>query len=231
MEKNQTAFTSRLSKGQAVAALLYLPVHVVLLPVAATALLLYGILDEATANILCYVIGTAYMLIFLWKFFRLDFDALCEHPLSCLVEICVSYGAMWCFNLCVNGLLLLLNLSENPNNEALFDIAGMKFGQIAAMTVFMAPLVEEPIFRAGIFGLIRRRSRVLAYVVSVLLFSLYHVWAYAVADPKNLIYIVQYIPVSCLLCRCYERTNTIWSSIFLHMLVNGVSMALLYAIL
>ncbi len=231
MENNRREFTSRLSKWQAVAALAYLPVHVVLLPLAATALLLHGILDEATANILCYTIGTAYMLIFLWKFFRRDFDALCDHPLSCLVEICVSYGAMWCFNLCVSGLLLLLDMGENPNNEALFDLAGLKFGQIAAMTVFMAPLVEEPIFRAGIFGLIRRRSRALAYIVSVLLFSLYHVWAYAVVDFRNLIYIVQYIPVSFLLCRCYERTNTIWGSIFMHMLVNGVSMALLYAII
>ena len=35
---------------------------------------------------------------------------------------------------------------------------------------------------------------------------------------------IQYIPVSFLLCRVYERTNTIWSSIFFHMLVNWVSM-------
>ena len=33
-----------------------------------------------------------------------------------------------------------------------------------------------------------------------------------------------FVPISILLCRCYERTNTIWSSIFFHMLINGISM-------
>jgi len=35
--------------------------------------------------------------------------------------------------------------------------------------------------------------------------------------------IFQYLPISYLLCRIYERTSSIWASIFLHMLINGVS--------
>lgn len=224
-------FTSRLSTGQSVAALVYIPVHLVLLPMLLGVLMLKGFMDEAELNLIYYAIGTVYMFLFLWKFFRRDFDALCDRPLSCIVEVCVSYGIMWGCNLLVNGTLLLLGLAENPNNEAIFDMAGLKFGEIAAMSVFLAPLVEEPMFRAGVFGVLRRYNRTLAYVVSILLFSAYHIWAYAVMDVKNLIYIVQYIPVSFLLCRCYERTNTIWSSIFMHMLVNGVSMALVYAMM
>ena len=59
--------------------------------------------------------------------------------------------------------------------------------------------------------------------MSMLLFALYHVWAYALESPVYLLYILQYLPISYLLCRCYERTDSIWSSIFLHMLVNAVS--------
>lgn len=34
-----------------------------------------------------------------------------------------------------------------------------------------------------------------------------------------------YIPVhAVLLARCYERTNSIWSSIFFHMTVNAISL-------
>lgn len=231
MDRKRVEFTSRLSKGQAIAALLYLPVHVVLLPLLAVILMLRGVLNETEANLLCYAVGVAYMLVFLWKFFRRDFDALCDRPLRCLLEIAVSYGIMWCCNLFINMLLYRLNEVSNPNNEALFNLAGMEYGQMAAMAVFMAPVVEESIFRAGLFGVLRRRSRTLAYIVSVLLFSAYHVWSYALADLKNLIYIVQYIPVSILLCRCYERTNSIWGSIFLHMLVNGVSVAVMYTML
>ena len=45
-----------------------------------------------------------------------------------------------------------------------------------------------------------------------------------------LLYMLQYIPVSFLLCRCYERTESIWCSIFFHMLVNGVALNALSAL-
>lgn len=231
MNREHLVFTSRLTKGQAIAALVYLPVHMVLLPLAATFLMLRGLLDETQANLLCYAVGAIYMLIFLWKFFRRDFDALCDHPWACIREVLVCYGLMWCCNFVVNGVMLLLGMGDNPNNEAVFGMAGMEFGPIAAMAVFMAPIVEEAIFRAGLFGVIHRRNRTLAFVVSMAMFSLYHVWSYAFLDLKNLVYLLQYIPISYLLCRCYERSNSIWSSIFLHMLVNGISMSLLYALM
>lgn len=231
MNRKTLPFTSRLTKGQAIAALVYLPVHMVLLPVIVTIMMLRGLLDESQANLLCYTLGVAYMLIFLWKFFRRDFDALCDRPWACIREVLVCYGLMLCCNFVVNSIMLLLGMGDNPNSEAVFDMAGMTFGPIAAMAVFMAPIVEESLFRAGLFGLIRRRNRTLAYVVSMAMFSLYHVWSYALMDLKNLLYLLQYIPVSYLLCRCYERTNSIWGSIFLHMLVNGVSMWLLYAMM
>ena len=177
MNRKTLPFTSRLTKGQAIAALVYLPVHVVLLPLAATFLLLRGLLDETQANLLCYMLGVVYMLVFLWKFFRRDFDALWDHPWACVREVLVCYGLMWCCNFIVNGIMLLLGMGDNPNNEAVFGMAGMTFGPIAAMAVFMAPIVEEAIFRAGLFGILRRRNRTLAYAVSMAMFSLYHVWS------------------------------------------------------
>ena len=79
-------------------------------------------------------------------------------------------------------------------------------------------------FRAGIFGTLRRYSRWGAYLVATLAFSLYHVWSYALVDPVYWLYFIQYVPVSLLLCRVYERTNSIWGSIFFHMLVNYIAM-------
>jgi membrane protease YdiL (CAAX protease family) len=60
-----------------------------------------------------------------------------------------------------------------------------------------------------------------------LCFSLYHVAPYAVLDPVNWIFLLQYIPASLLLARCYERCNSIWGSIFFHMLINAVSFSAL----
>ena len=84
--------------------------------------------------------------------------------------------------------------------------------------------------RNALHGGLRRKNRTLAYLVSMLLFSLYHVWGYAMIDPTNWVYLLQYLPVSWLLCRCYERCNSIWGRIFFHMSVNAVSISALNAL-
>ena len=216
-------FTSRLSRGQTVAALVWLPVHVLLLPLAAGLLYQRGMMDEVGVNLTVYVLGTLYMLLCLGRFFRRDFDPLCDRPFLLVLEVIAGYGLILCGNVLFSGVMSLLGMTENPNNEAAVSLVNESFGPVAAMTIFLAPLVEEGIFRAGLFGLVRRKSRAAAYLVSTLLFGLCHVWAYAFSDPKQLLYLLQYIPAGVALCRCYERTNSIWGSVFLHMLNNAVS--------
>ena len=233
MGNNRVEFTSRLTRKETVAALAYLPVHLWLLPLLLQQMINRGAMDDVAANVICYSVGLLYMLGLLLRFLRRDFDPLCDRPGYCLLEILENYVLMYLGNMAVGSLMMLVlgQSGENPNNAGLMDMAGRGWNQMSAMAVFMAPIVEESIFRAGLFGVLRRRNRTLAYVVSMAMFSLYHVWSYALMDLKNLIYLLQYLPVSYLLCRCYERTNSIWGSIFLHMLVNGVSMWLLYAMM
>ena len=215
-------FTSEQSKWERILALAWLPVHLFLLPMLAV-WLFSDRMNQAELNLVVYGTGVVYMLLTQWRFLRRDFDPLCDRPLRVLLEVLISYGLMLLMNLALNGLLMFLLPEENPNNSSIMDMAGMDYGMVSALAIFLAPIVEELMFRAGIFGLIRKRSRWAAYAVSMLLFALYHVWAYALESPVYLLYILQYLPISYLLCRCYERTDSIWSSIFLHMLVNAVS--------
>lgn len=226
MRKELPEFTSRLSRGETIAALLYLPVHLALLPLVLVPSAAYLGLDVTDLNLILYAVGTVYMLLLLFKFLRRDFDPLVDRPGYCLMEIITHFALMYLANLAVASLLLLIPwfTGDNPNNSAVMDMAGQDWGKMSAMAVFLAPIVEECMFRAGIFGTLRRYNRWAAYIVATLAFSIYHVYGYAVQDSTYWLYIIQYIPVSILLCRVYERTNTIWSSIFFHMLINWVSM-------
>ena len=73
----------------------------------------------------------------------------------------------------------------------------------------------------------RRRGRLAAYAVSVLLFCFYHVWQYVLLDWRYLLQMINYIPVSVALCYSYEKSGTIWVPIAFHMLVNAISMSAL----
>ena len=225
-------FTSRMTRGEVIAALLYLPLHVGLIPSLLYRLPATSSLSDLTVNMVVYITGAVYMLLFLGRFLRRDFDPLIDHLGYCVLQILICYGMMVAFNLMLSGLLVLFLPSDsvNPNNSAVMEMAGVEYGKTAALAVFLAPLVEEPIFRGAIFGSLRDRNRILAYAVSMLIFALYHVWGYALQDPVYWLYLLQYLPVSWLLCRCYERCDSIWSSIFFHMMVNAISISALNAL-
>ena len=219
-------FSGSLTKKEALAALLYLPVHMLLLPLLMLYLSKNGVADDPVLVFGQYAVGAVYMLIMLGGFLRREFDALCDRPFRSILTVIGAYlGTMYLTVLA--GLLLQLVPGTNLNNAAVADMATENMGVTAATAVFLAPLVEEPIFRAGIFGQLRKKNRALAYAVGALAFSLYHVVGYAGQNPLYLIYAVQYIPASLMLMLCYEKTNSLWSSIFLHMLINGVSLNLL----
>ena len=100
-----------------------------------------------------------------------------------------------------------------------------------AVAVFMAPLVEECLFRGVLFGAIRPRSRFWAYAVSIAAFALYHVWQYAFMyqDARLLLSALRYVPVSAALAFCYEQTRSIWPPVFFHMFINAMSLTLVGA--
>ena len=227
-------FTSSMQPREYAAALLWLPVHLLLLPMLCVRLIENGALTESRANLLVYGIGAVALCLLCFGFLRRDFDPLCDRPFACLLEILLSYGMMLGCNFIASAVLNLLqtllgNSSEllNQNNEALLDLAGEDFGTISVVAVFLAPITEELMFRGGVFGLIRKKSRAWAYAAGTLLFALYHVWGYALLDPTYWLYLLQNLPAGFLLCRCYERSNSIWCSIFFHMLVNLISLRML----
>ena len=216
-------FTSRQSRTELVLALLWLPVHLLLLPNLLVRF--FPQLDAAALNVACYAIGAVYMLLTQFRFLRSDFDPLCDRFFAVFLQVLGCYGAMLLFNMALSGLLLgFLEELDNPNNAAVVSMARVSSGPVSAMAVFFAPILEEVMFRGALFGALRHRNRLLAYIAGMTLFPLYHVWGYALSDPTAWIYFVQYIPVSYLLCRCYERCDSIWGSIALHMLINYLAL-------
>ena len=229
-EKKTVPFTSAMSRREYAAALGYIPVHVYLLPRLLYALLGEDGISPLEANLACYAVAAGILFICLRRFFFREFNALCDYGPGVLLELAKSYGFLLLCNLAVSLILLLAGYADNPNNAAVFSLAGEDLGKTTAVAVFLAPIAEEAMFRGGVFGVLRRFSRAAAYAVCTALFALYHIWGFALQDPTAWLYLLQYLPAGVLLARIYEKTNSLWASIFLHMTVNGVSMAAISAL-
>ena len=224
MEKRRISFTSSMSRWERAAALGYIPVHVYLLPRLLVSFYGGREISVSGANAVCYAIASLVLFFCLRRFFRREFDALCDFGPGVLLEVAKSYGVLLLCNMAVSVVLILVGRTDNPNNAAIFSLAGEDLGMTTAVAVFLAPIAEEAMFRGGVFGALRRYNRFAAYAASMLVFSVYHIWSYALDDPMVWLYLLQYLPASFLLARIYEKTNSLWGAIFLHMTVNGVSM-------
>ena len=94
------------------------------------------------------------------------------------------------------------------------------------IVVLLAPFVEEVLFRGLVFGCLREKSRIFAYILSCALFAFLHVWTAAVSnwDLGYLILMLQYLVPGLVFAWAYEHSGTLWTSILLHMLVNALSL-------
>ena len=223
-------FEELMTRREALAAAIYLPVHAVLLPLLLTYLAVLGVISPGvTMNVAWYIIGVGFTLILLGKYLRRSFDALLDRPgqslLALVSGLATDYLLSWAFALVL--LLFGMTAGSTANNDAVAELASEGANRMFAVAVLLAPMVEEPLFRGLLFGTVRRRGRLAAYAVSVLLFCFYHVWQYVLLDWRYLLQMINYIPVSVALCYSYEKSGTIWVPIAFHMLVNAISMSAL----
>ncbi len=222
-------FKDRLSTREFVGAMVIMSLHCVFLPriVAFAILFLQLDIGGVQFNLVYYIISFSLVLLLLGGYLRRSFDNLLDSPLLCLKQFLIAWGLCYVLNIAVNLLLIFFGaIDSNPNQNAVEALASSDKRTMTVIAVLLAPMVEEPIFRGGVFCTLRRRSRIAAYIVTVLLFGLYHIWSYMLSarDITMLIYVLQYVPGGIALCYAYDKSGSIWTAILFHMSYNFISM-------
>ncbi len=218
----------RLTASELRSAIILLVLHVAVFPIALSLLSAAkpSLMSAAQLNFVYYAASLLLVALLLGRYLRRSFDGLIDAPLRCLSSFALGWLMYFLLSLAAAYLLQALNVTgDNLNEETVNTLLSSERGIIVAMTVFMAPLVEEPIFRGGLFCGLYPRSRAAAYLVSMTLFCLYHVWQYAVLlhDASYLLLAIQYIPAAFVLCFIYRRSGSLWTGIFFHMSVNALA--------
>ena len=96
----------------------------------------------------------------------------------------------------------------------------------ALIVIFLAPFVEEVLFRGLVFGCVKEKSRVVAYAVSSLLFAFAYVWSFALSgwDMSYLTLMLQYLVPGVVFAWAYDRSGTLWTAVLLHAIVNALAL-------
>jgi len=224
-----------MTRAERICGWILLPTHMFLLPIlisfASNSIFpMMGIsLSTAWINVLYYAISFTLTLCLMFRYLKLSFGNLWDGVLRALQAIIFGYFLYYALIYLISILVSLIpEIPTNPNDALIVDTAKLNPGAMTVVAVLLAPVVEETLFRGVVFGTIRGKSRFLAYFVSTLIFSIYHLWQYAAMDFSwtLLLQLAQYIPGSIALAFCYEKGGSIWSSIFLHMFINYITLTI-----
>lgn len=126
--------------------------------------------------------------------------------------------------------VLGIQTTDNANEEAV--VAMMKASPLLSVLAFViaGPLCEEITYRLGLFTLLRKYNRFLAYVVVVIFFGLIHFSFTSTAIVNELLNLPYYMMAGAILSYAYEREG-LATSMVAHVTNNLISFisSLLYA--
>lgn len=184
-----------------------------------------GISDHVRNMIYYYVLFAVTLLVF-WIFLGRTTSYFLTNVWKTLGTVCVGLVAFYGLNELAHRVFSLVVTNQTNLNDVTISaqIADAPRSTIL-IVVFLAPFVEETLFRGYVFGNLREHSRVAAYIVSCLLFAFLHVWQFAVVS-RSLTYfllMLQYLVPGLVLAWAYERSGTLWGSILLHAAVNALA--------
>lgn len=220
-------FSAPLTSRQFILGLTYLAAEFLVVP-----FLLRYLLDtffpgssNTTANFLYYVVNFFAVLLLFGSFLKKNFRILCNHVPRFLGYALLGLVLYWVAGLIMTELTYaLMPYFTNVNDASIATLTKDGYLFMAIGTVLLVPTAEECLFRGLLFRGIWDKSRFLAYAVSALCFCCVHVAGYIGSYdlPLLLMCFVQYLPAGLILAWCYESSDTIFTPILIHSVINAI---------
>lgn len=138
--------------------------------------------------------------------------------------VILGYVLYYVLDWLVTAFVGLFPAFENANNRNLTDMMAVA-PWLKICVVFLAPVTEECLYRGLLFRLLHKKNRILAYVVTVLLFAAVHVLEYLgeITLGQAMLSLLQYLPAGIALGWCYEKADNLMAPVLIHCLVNTLS--------
>jgi membrane protease YdiL (CAAX protease family) len=230
MAKKKSA--SYMTSGEKIAGTILFAVYLVVLPFVTDPLfrfigrLLDTTVSATVQSIVYYYVLFAVTLIVFHKFIARTSRNFADNLGVACRNILLGLIALYGLNELVYRLSSLVISNRTNLNDTTISAQIQDAPRVTLLIiVFLAPFIEEVLFRGLVFGNLKSKSRVVAYLVSCLLFALLHVWQFAVVqqDITYFLLMVQYLVPGAVLAWAYESSGTLWTSIGLHAVANALS--------
>jgi hypothetical protein len=188
------------------------------------------------SNLIGYGVGFLSLYILYFKYLKFKIKDSLKNYSRTLIYVVGGFVALYALSILVTLIYNLIGLTSIPDNQeqlnAIANAAVFDKWALAIYAVILAPFVEEMVFRLGIITLIRnlfvnsklnqKAIAAIAIIISSLLFGYIHV----TGDIEQ---IGNYAALGVILGYVYYKTDNIYTSIFVHMVYNGLAAYVMFA--
>ncbi|MGM9619174.1 MAG: lysostaphin resistance A-like protein [Oscillospiraceae bacterium] len=223
---------SYMTRTEVIGGLIFFAVYLLVMPLLLQKIYtLIGVLldvhiSSALANVVYYYILFAVTVVLFTRFLGETTSRFFGELNRCLttagMALVLFYGANELFyRLCSRLYMSVTNLNDVTIAAQIDDAPRTT----AFIIIFLAPFVEEVLFRGLIFGCLAEKSVPAAYAVSALLFAFAHVWQFLIGGMGlgYLVVMLQYLIPGLVFAWAYGRSGSVWTSILVHALVNALA--------
>ena len=218
--------TVSLTKNETIGGWLYLALEFLVLP--ATLYWLAGKLfpsaSDGEVNFLFYFINFLAALLIFHKFLSRNLGVAKNNLLRMSLYVLLGLFIYWATSLVMAELTYYLMPDfVNINDMSIAAMSQEGYLLTAIGTVILVPIAEECLFRGLLFRGIYGKSRWAAYAISSLCFCLPHVSAYIGNYDWAILALcfIQYLPAGLMLAWSYEKSNTIFTPVLIHTIINA----------
>ena len=207
--------------------LIYIALQLLVLPLALTwgNWLLGSPLNETSLNFVFFALNFIVVTVAYRDFLIQNFKNLLLRPWLVLRFAGAGLMLYWVASFAVSFLILKIYPDFfNANDISISQMVTENFALTSFGTIILVPVVEETLYRGVVFGGIFQKSPVLAYIISTAVFSMIHLLGYiSIYTPLQLLLcFVQYLPAGIILAWAYEKSDSIWAPILIHIAVNQI---------
>ncbi len=184
--------------------------------------------SETQLNIFYFFLNFLCVTVIFHRFLGSSVKTAFRSPWRCLRFAALGFVLYYAAMMLVSGIILRLNPDfGNVNDAVIGELSQEHYKLFSFCTVFLVPVTEETLYRGLLFQGLHRKSRLLAYLASTLVFAAIHVIGYiGLYDFTTLLLCyIQYLPAGIALCFAYEKADTIVAPILMHIAINQIGMS------
>ena len=186
--------------------------------------------SAAELNVIFFLINFGAVTLIFRNFLKKTFLEAGNGLSKIITSALMGFGIYWLGNLLVGSLIISLNPDfANVNDATISAMAEDNFLPIAICTIFFVPITEELLYRGVLFAGFFKRSPILAFIFSTLIFSAIHILGYITEYSWDtlLLCFIQYIPPSIALGFAYAKSGSIFAPMLMHIFINAIGILVL----